>query len=116
MPQSVRAGWVSELYPSANVLKPDDPPLDSADDDTHRRYVANFLLRQGVTVDAVYTSEDYGDGFAAVLGVRHRLVDRKRIAFPVSGTVARADIVRSWRLLSAPAQAHFRRLGIVGTP
>ena len=116
MSQPVRADWVSQLYPSALVLTPDDPPLDSADDDTHRRYVASFLRRHDIEVDAVYTSEGYGDGFAAVLGVRHRLVDRKRIAFPVSGTLARDDLARNWRFLPAPVQAHFRRLGVVDVP
>jgi HTH-type transcriptional repressor of NAD biosynthesis genes len=57
----------------------------------------------GTTVDAVFTSEDYGDGFAEVLGdyfrvhagtqqrVRHVSIDQPRRAVPVRGTDVRRD-------------------------
>jgi HTH-type transcriptional regulator, transcriptional repressor of NAD biosynthesis genes len=104
MPQQVRAGWVRSLYPTVQTLEPDDPPPDRADDDTHRAYVRDFLASRGVVVDVVYTSEDYGDGFAASLGVRHRLIDRARSAFPVSGSMIRADIPGNAAFLAAPVR------------
>jgi HTH-type transcriptional repressor of NAD biosynthesis genes len=40
-------------------------PDNDADDETHRSFVAQLCLHVlGTTVDAVFTSEDYGDGFA----------------------------------------------------
>lgn len=60
----------------------------------------------GVTVDAVFTSEDYGDGFARALSahfgalgpaaqlVHHVCVDRARVTVPISGTRIRADVHR----------------------
>ncbi len=116
MPQAVRAGWIGALYPQVAVLTPEDPPLDSADDRTHRVYVKEFLRSRGLEVDAVYTSEDYGDGFAAVLGVRHRMVDRMRTSFPISGTMVRADVCAGWRFLPAPVREHFRRVHGVDMP
>jgi HTH-type transcriptional regulator, transcriptional repressor of NAD biosynthesis genes len=79
-------------------------PFDDEPADLHRRFVAWLLqdvLRE--TVDAVFTSEGYGDGFAAVLSecfraadarhpaVTHVCMDRERLAVPVSGTAVRAD-------------------------
>jgi len=57
----------------------------------------------GQTVDAVFTSEDYGDGFAEVLTdyfrdhagqshpVKHVCVDKARVSVPISGTQIRKD-------------------------
>jgi NadR type nicotinamide-nucleotide adenylyltransferase len=79
-------------------------PFDHEPDDVHRRFVA-WLLQAVLheTVDAVFTSEAYGDGFAAVLSecfraadaahgpVTHVCMDLPRHALPVSGTAVRAD-------------------------
>ena len=73
-------------------------PHDDDDENLHREFVA-WLCRDifKQNVDAVFTSEDYGDGFAAVLTasfghrVAHVCVDRDRRAIPVSGTQVRAN-------------------------
>ena len=91
MPQAVRAAWISTIYPQVDVHAPTDPPLDAAEDAIQRIYVRNYLAKAGITVDAVFTSEDYGDGFAAVLGVPHRSVDRLRQIMPVTGSAIRRD-------------------------
>jgi NadR type nicotinamide-nucleotide adenylyltransferase len=87
-------------------------PDNDADDETHRSFVAQLCLQVlGTTVDAVFTSEDYGDGFAGSLSrhfgrpssnpVRHICVDRARTHIPVSGTVIR-DNPHAHRHLMAP--------------
>lgn len=92
MSQAMRAGWLKEIYPEIEALQPQNPPPDSADDLTHRDYVRQFLIDNGIEVDVVFTSEEYGDGFAKHLNVRHRLVDKARLAVPVSGTKVRQDV------------------------
>jgi NadR type nicotinamide-nucleotide adenylyltransferase len=92
MPQAMRAGWLKEIYPELTVLEPQKPPPDTADDFTHREFVRQFLIDNDLQIDAVFTSEEYGDGFAQHLTVRHRLVDKARIAVPVSGTQVRQDV------------------------
>ncbi|MBN8500032.1 MAG: AAA family ATPase [Sphingomonadales bacterium] len=111
-----RRRWLATLFPQATRLVVDDAwladrrdrglrdPFDRVPDDLadpehlHRRFTA--WLSQGVlglTCDAVFTSEDYGDGFAEVLAsefghpVRHVCVDRARLAVPVSATAIRRD-------------------------
>lgn len=133
-----RAAWLRMRFPevASQVLDdarvaaacaergvaPRELPADSAGDDAHRHFVAWWLLDvRGTPVDAVFTSEDYGDGFAGVLAarfgapVRHVCVDKARAAVPVSGTQVRAD-PHAWRqALSADVYASFvRRVALVG--
>lgn len=76
--------------------------LDDSSEFAHRQFCAEHLLETlETTVDAVFTSEDYGQGFADYLSlyftaqflnpvsVKHVMVDRERIAFPISGTKLR---------------------------
>jgi NadR type nicotinamide-nucleotide adenylyltransferase len=81
----------------------------------------------GVTVDAVFTSEEYGDGFAAHLtrhfrakhldspAVQHVMVDRERRAVPVSSTELRSNLWWRWDYLPPPvARTLVRRIALLG--
>ncbi|MEQ1790578.1 MAG: AAA family ATPase [Rickettsiales bacterium] len=92
MPQAKRAAWIRDLYPQLNVITPSNPPCNSADDFTQREFVKNVIEQNALQIDAVFTSEDYGDGFAEHLGVKHRLVDKERAHTTISGTKIRKDI------------------------
>lgn len=106
-PQQIRANWIRSLYPNVSVLEPASMPLDVADGHTHRVFVSNFLSTAGIHVDAVYTSEDYGDEFARHLGVTHRMVDRMRSKFGVSGTNIRLDVHRNRDFMDPFVYRHF---------
>ncbi|BDU21741.1 AAA family ATPase [Dyella sp. GSA-30] len=137
-----RERWLADLYPEATRLVLDDMrlaaecrqrslpvtvvPDNSASDDTHRQFVA-WLLKHllETTVDVVFTSEAYGEGFAAVLSreqqadggpaVRHVMVDAERHAVPVSGTALRADIHGLRRHLAPGVYKDFiRRVAFLG--
>ena len=107
MPSQIRATWLRALYPRLEVFVPDDPPPNDAGDHEQREFVKGWLLARGIAVDAVFTSEAYGAGFAAHLGVVHRLVDLERQRFGVSGTQIRADIHASRHSLSPLVYAQF---------
>lgn len=123
-----RAGWLQARLPgltchvlddaelarrcTALGLAPRTIPHDDAPADVHRHFVAWLLLHLlGGPVDAVFTSEDYGDGFAAVLSqvfgsrVRHVCVDRARAGVPVSGTQVRRDPLACRALLGPEVYA-----------
>jgi len=116
----LRQRWLSALFPSTRSLVvtdellkglvksgegPREVPHNDADELTHRRF-CGFLCQHvlGVTADAVFTSEDYGDGFAGELtryfrefkpslrAVKHVLVDKNRTKLPICGTLLRQDI------------------------
>lgn len=80
-------------------------PDDTDEADIHREFCAGFLLYHlQTTVDAVFTSEEYGDGFAEHLTeyfktevnsdivVEHICFDLERKRYPVSGTQMRKAI------------------------
>lgn len=105
MPQAERAGWLRALRPAADVREPTGAPPDAADDDTHRVFARDWLAARGLRPDAVFTCEDYGDGFAAVLGAEHRRFGVERygvtdngVVVPVSASLVRSDPAR-WAAL-----------------
>lgn len=140
---ALREKWLTAIYPNARHLAvtderlrqliklgegPLEVPANDADDTTHRRF-CGFLCQHvfGVTVEAVFTSEDYGDGFAAELtryfrerqpicpAVKHILVDRTRQKLPISGTLFRQDIHARRNWLSPLVYASFvQRICLLG--
>lgn len=139
-----RERWLAERFPAATRLVIDDLhlrrlclerglaplptlPHNDASDAEHRDFVG-WLCRNllETTVDAVFTSEGYGDGFADALTayfaeqgggpcVRHIEVDRARTRMPVSGTAIRRDPRAFLDWLSPPVRADFVfRIGLLG--
>jgi HTH-type transcriptional regulator, transcriptional repressor of NAD biosynthesis genes len=123
---STRALWLAELFATTRRLLVTDQflreptcgqgqftavPENDAPDAVHREF-CGFLCETyfGGQADAVFTSEDYGDGFAEHLTrrlrarspqaatVAHVCVDRQRANVPVSGSLIRTDIHahRNW--------------------
>ena len=111
-----REQWLRALYPQANVVVLDDarlaalcaargiaartlPHNDLDNGDTHRHFMGWLCWTVlALPVDAVFSSEDYGPGFADVLAefyasspVAHVSVDQARMQVPVSGTAVRGD-------------------------
>lgn len=142
--RAARDAWIAALYPQVTRLVIDDEALaelalqagvaprtipdEAAPEDEHRAFVGwlcLFILR--TTVDAVFTSEDYGDGFAAVLTryfavhagvpvpVQHVCVDKPRAAVPISGTRLRGETGLHRRFLSDSVRASLvERIAILG--
>lgn len=141
-----RERWLRERFPQARALVLDDDrfaaiaashgwpgpatlPHNDHNDATHRDFVGWLCDRVlDCCVDAVFTSEDYGDGFAAALTayfrqrrdprhmeVRHVCVDRERRAVPVSGTAIRHDPHAHRHHLSPMVYADFvQRICLLG--
>lgn len=138
-----RAAWLAARFPSTERLVIDDallqkhcssrgvmpkpiPPNDAPDDD-HRLFVAWICMEVfGTLVDAVFTSEAYGDGFAAALTasftsrrpgarVTHVSVDQSRQVAPVSGTMIRSNPHEHRAFLAPDVYASFvKRACILG--
>jgi NadR type nicotinamide-nucleotide adenylyltransferase len=119
--RATREAWLREVFPGVRSLVVDDAslgrlcasrglplhrlPHNDEDAAVHREFTA--WLCEAIcetTVDAVFTSEDYGDGFALALSdyfvarrpgtapVRHVCVDLPRAAVPISGTRIRDNV------------------------
>ncbi len=140
---AARRRWLAELFPAITHLALDESellrlrqaqpalprlPHNDASELEHRVFVAELCLRVfGVAVDAVFTSELYGDGFAAELqkqfraaghlgaAVAHVLVDLDRSSVPISASAIRADRQLAHTFLSPAVRASFvHRVCLVG--
>ena len=140
-----RARWLQARFPDIPALVINDEllaaeaakrglaqvpriPSESDSEHAHRLFCAWLCLDLlQYPVDVVFTSEDYGDGFAQVLSqekqkrhpqaesVRHICVDKARKQLPISGTALRADPHAQRRFLSAEVYADFvQRLCFLG--
>ncbi|HUS64378.1 MAG TPA: AAA family ATPase [Kofleriaceae bacterium] len=117
-----REAWLAARFPFARRIVLATGPHDDEPGDTHRRFVGDVLRREGAApVDAVFTSESYGPGFAAVLGeilgipVAHVAVDPDRRIVPISGTAIRADVHAHREHLAPEVYASFvTRVALVG--
>ncbi len=111
IPGALRARWIEELHPAARVIVVDDhyDPHDS------RLWAENTKRWLGRCPDTVFTSESYGEAFAAHLGARHVCVDRHRRTVPTSGTAVRSDPFANWEWISPPVRGWFAlRVCILG--
>ena len=127
-----RLTWLQVRFPQATilVLTPElvarynlpAIPHNDADADIHRHYVATLCLQVlRCRPHAVFTAEDYGDGFANVLARRFaQPVEHVRMARPVgdeapSGTLIRSDVHRYRYMLANDVYYSFvRRICLLG--
>jgi HTH-type transcriptional repressor of NAD biosynthesis genes len=107
----LRAQWLREMHPSACVRAIDDPGKDD-DSAFWAKYTVRIL---GHAPDVVFTSEDYGEAYARLLGCRHVMVDRERTRVTVSARAIRAAPLRHWEYLEPCVRAYFaKRISVVG--
>lgn len=110
IPGEMRAAWLREIHPGADV----HPVPDELGDDVAAwaRFTVEHL---GRAPDVVFSSEAYGPRFAAAFGCRHVMVDQERLAFPVSATAIRAAPLEHLEWLEPCVRAWFvRRVVLVG--
>jgi len=103
IPGVLRAEWLRELHPGATVMVIDDR-YDAQDS---RVWAENTVRWLGRAPDVVFTSEDYGDRYARLMGSAHVLVDRQRTQVPCSATMIRADPYAHWDFLPPPVRAWY---------
>ncbi|WP_344959410.1 AAA family ATPase, partial [Actinomadura miaoliensis] len=123
IPLALRTAWLREAHPQPHVrVVPvvDDAEIDYGSDEVWALHVDAFrsglaLEPDAPPVDAVFSSEAYGDELARRFGAVHVPVDPPRERFPVSGTAVREDPVAAWPWLAPPVRAYLaRRVVVVG--
>ena len=111
IPGPVRAEWIQRSFPNVRVMVIDD----RYDENDSKVWAVNTLRWMKGPPDVVFTSEAYGEPYAAHMGCRHVDVDRARAHVPVSGTAIRANPFQHWNFLPPPARAWFAlRVCVVG--
>ncbi len=111
IPGSVRASWLRTIHPTVNVIEVADPGRDH-DSQFWADYTRKIL---GHAPDVVFTSEEYGERYAHLLGSIHVSVDPERHRVPVSGTQIRQNPMAHLDFLEPCVRAYFvKRVAIVG--
>ncbi|WP_199551269.1 AAA family ATPase [Streptomyces sp. N35] len=114
VPLERRVAWMREVHPDVRVVGAvDDIAMDLHDPDVWAAHMAVFRAAVPERVDAVFTSEAYGDELARRFGARHISVDVSRSLHPVSGTAVRKDPVGNWEFLAEPVRAALTRRVVV---
>jgi len=106
-----RASWLADAVPDncSIIVTADDIPNDSKSWGIRTR----TLLSQHP--DVAFTSESYGETWAAAMGCAHELIDKNRLTVPVRATDIRVDLRRQFHLLLPAARAALaRRIVIIG--
>jgi NadR type nicotinamide-nucleotide adenylyltransferase len=108
-----RARWLASAHvhePNVHIRSvPSDAPVDYTDNIVWTAQVA--LMRVAAAqvsdtpVDAVFSSELYGDELAARLDAQHVLVDPARTRVAISSTTLRGDLAGHWQRLTPAARA-----------
>jgi HTH-type transcriptional repressor of NAD biosynthesis genes len=123
IPGEVRFEALNAIYgnnPKVKIYSVSDEGLPQYDSecetlDQFYSYWVPLVYNQVEELDAVFTSEDYGDDFARYLGVKHILVDKERSKVPVSGTLVRSNPFQYWDFIPEPMKPHFvKRIVIMG--
>lgn len=114
VPREVREAWLREVHPGVDVRAHwDDDPVDYADPAVWDLHLAQLRSVLPEDVDAVFTSEEYGEELARRLDAVHVCLDLPRLTHPVSGTAVRADPGAHWAFLSPPVRAWYARRVVV---
>lgn len=105
-----RAAWLREIHPGLTVVvTPDDEP------DEPEPWARRTIEILGHRPDVVFTSELYGEGYAAAMGCGHRCVDLSRLAVPISASKIRQHPFAFWEFMEPCVRAHFvKRVVLIG--
>jgi HTH-type transcriptional repressor of NAD biosynthesis genes len=111
IPPELRAGWLREIVPTAEIMLIDD----RYDENDSQIWAKNTIDWLGGPPDAVFTSENYGEPYANFMGCIHVSVDLERVAVPCSGTSIRTNPFAMWEFIDPPVRAWFvKRVVVVG--
>lgn len=113
-----RVQWLRKAFsdhPKVRIVgELDDVPVNYQDEGIWHDHVE--IMRKGIRqadehgnpqpeVDAVFTSEPYGDRLAQYFGCPHVCLDMARSLYPTSGTAVRSNVTGQWHMLSPAVQA-----------
>ena len=100
-----RTAWLEDAAPSnvQIVVTPDDLPA------ANEPWAQRALDVLPSPPDVAFTSEEWGPGWAELMGASHVLVDLERASFPVSGTQLRANLRERFEWLVPAARADLAR-------
>lgn len=114
IPAELRAEWLREIHPQAQIEVIDQDTHDFEDADSIA-WAHWTMAHLGFRPDKVFSSEDYGDLYAETMGSEHVKLDAARAIVPVSATLIRSDPLKYLHFLEPPVRAWFtKKVCLVG--
>lgn len=106
-----RLEWLVEIFPSVNFLLLEDynPQAPEEHVDFWAIWQASLLCLHPQSIEYVFASEEYGEPLAGCLNAQFVPVDPSRMRFNISGTKARASLLKQWQYLTRPVQKNFQQ-------
>lgn len=110
----LRVAWVQGEHPDARVVPVhDDAEVDFDSPAVWDLHMVPITAALDGPVDAVFSSDAYGEELARRLGATWVQVDPGRASTPISGTAIRADPAGNWWALPTPVRAWFTKRVVV---
>lgn len=123
IPGLLRWAWLTKIYgnkPNVRVIHVDDEnpqhPEEGKKKEFYDIWYKTVYKNVPTQLDAVFTSEDYGDEFAESLKCKHVLVDKERVNIPISGTKVREDAFKHWDKIPDTVKGYFTKKVVVVGP
>lgn len=126
----LRYNWVKSIYENnknieiihvqdENPQKPEELigicPRGSHTEVFYKSFWVPTVYNRIKLLNAIFTSEDYGDEFAKYLSVEHVLVDIERKTHPISGTSIRNNPYTNWDFIPNEVKPYFtKRIVLMG--
>lgn len=115
IPAQLRAQWLRDIHPDIDEIKIIESTDDELPEDDSKAWADATIDWLGYSPDIVYTSESYGDAYAAYMGSEHVSVDKFRSKFPISGTEVRTSPLAHSEFLEPIVRQHFvKRICVLG--
>lgn len=109
-PVEERADWIRKLYPKAHIIYAFNSPkqygLDKESVNIQMEYLSKLI--KDIPVTHFYSSEPYGEKVAEYLNINNRIVDKERIAVPISANKIRKDSNTNSKYLEGFVYKEFR--------
>ncbi|HVF96277.1 MAG TPA: AAA family ATPase [Flavisolibacter sp.] len=120
---SQRMQWLIDIFfshPNVTLVAVEYNPADLTDtseaDEKHAKAWAKKIGALLPSVNVFFSSEIYGDVFAAALGAQHILFDNKRTIVPVSASAIRQKPFMYWDYLPTNVQPCFvKKVALLGS-
>jgi HTH-type transcriptional repressor of NAD biosynthesis genes len=119
IPGYLRFEWLRKIYlnvPNIKIIHCEDENPQYPYEHKHFWDIwYNSVYKRIDRLDAVFTSEEYGDPFAECLGVEHVLVDIERKVVPISATMVRNNPFKYWDFIPDVVKPYYtKKIVVVG--
>lgn len=108
---ATRFSWIKEIFRDQERIKPemieDDFDDESLPWNDRTKIWASFIRKRFPPVDALFSSEEYGESFARNLGIKHIPFDQQRKQVPVSATLIREKPFPYWDFIPEIVRPYF---------